>query len=491
MRPAGLDAFPATSSVSEIDSTASLIPAFPDLAPLPTESGSELIAKDVSSGSLPSWLRAMKPVDDHAPQADMGMDREESAGPLAGMRGILLAESVMTLAGKPGESVERLVITEAQAKHAEIFAQIIREETEEVVPRVRAKSKFSYAVDRLLITLLMVALVVLPNFVRLDVLPQPSKLSAAGAGFYSQINDDKKLASNQIVLVALDYDVGYSSELNPTMEVVLVNLLRRNVRIAMVSSSPLGAMMAQEILTRAVREVEIERGVKDTRFAEDYGKKYIHLGYIPGGVLGLQSFALSPQETVITDFVQGKSLWTDQTLLKDLKSGVGDFGLIIVAASSVETAQGWIEQVGPLTKGKVAAISSAASAPLLYPYYSNKQLIGILNGMPDAIAYNKTANRKATVAERWQGYALSLNAVSAVLLLGALLSVVMVIVIRRREQEEAAKAVVTAPRPKVAAADKPVFKKTARSNGKAPATKKAAARSPAKVAKKKVVKKKK
>ncbi len=491
MRPSGLDAFPSTTSASTTDSAASLIPAFPDLSPLPIEPSTEPIVKDVSSPNLPNWLKAMKPVDEHAPETDMGMDHEESAGPLAGMRGTLLAETVMTMAGKPGESVERLIVTDAQAKHAEIFARIIQEETEEIVPRVRTKSKFAYALDRLLITLLMVALVVLPNFVGVDVVSQPSKLSAAGASFYSQINDDKKLSSNQIVLVALDYEVGYSSELNPAMEAVLVNLLRRNVRVAMVSSSPLGAVMAQEILTRAVREVEIERGVKDTRFADDYGKKFIHLGYIPGGVIGLQNFVSSPQETVTTDFVQGKSLWTDQTLLKDLKSGVGDFGLIVVAASSAETAQGWIEQVGALTKGKIAAITSASSAPLLYPYYSNKQLLGMLTGMPDAIAYNKTANRKTTVGERWQGYALGVNAVSGILVLGALISVAMLIVIRRREQEEAAKAVVTAPRPKVVATDKPVFKKTVRSNGKAPVTKKAATKRPAKGGAKKVVKKRK
>jgi len=491
MRPSGLDAFPSTPTAIPGDSSAPLIPAFPDLSPLPIAPSAEPIVKDVSSPNLPSWLKAMKPVDEHAPDTDMGLDREESAGPLAGMRGTLLAESVMTMAGKPGESVERLIVTDAQAKHAEIFARIIQEETEEIVPRVRPKSEFAYALDRLLITLLMVALVVLPNLIGVNVVSQPSKLSAAGASFYSQINDDKKLSSNQIVLVALDYEVGYSSELNPAMEAVLVNLLRRNVRVAMVSSSPLGAVMAQEILTRAAREVEIERGIKDTRFADDYGKKFIHLGYIPGGVIGLQNFVLSPQETVTTDFIQGKNLWTDQTLLKDLKSGVGDFGLIVVAASSAETAQGWIEQVGTLTKGKIAAITSASSAPLLYPYFSNKQLIGLLTGMPDAIAYNKTANRKTTVGERWQGYALGLNAVSGILVLGALISVAMLMIIRRREQEEAAKAVVTAPRPKVVTTDKPVFKKTVRSNGKAPVTKKAATRRPAKGGAKKVVKKKK
>jgi hypothetical protein len=92
------------------------------------------------------------------------------------------------------------------------------------------------------------------------------------------------------------------------------------------------------------------------------------------------------------------------------------------------------------------------------------------------------------VSERWQGYALGANAVSAILVAGALISVVMLIIIRRREQEEAAKAVVTAPRPKVATADKPVFKKTVRSNGKSPATKKAVGRAPAKGSAKKAVK---
>lgn len=501
LRPTGLESFPSAASSPSADSGAALLSAFTDLSSLPRVPSP--IAKDLSGANLPSWLKSMKPVDEHAPQADMGMDHEESAGPLAGMRGTLLAESVMTMAGKPGESVERLIVTDAQTKHAEIFARIIQEETEVVVPRVRKKESFTYAVDRLLIAVVIMALVILPSLASFNIVKPPESFSKPGLDFYNYL--DKQVSTKQIVLVALDYDVGYSNELNPAVKAVVFHLVKRNVRVAMVSSSPMGAVMAQEILTQVAREVEIERGVTTTRFAEDYGKKYIHLGYIPGGVIGLQNFALNPQETVTNDFVQGKSLWTDQTLLSDLKSGVGDFGLIVVAASSAETAQGWIEQVGTPTKAKLAAIISASAAPLIYPYYSNKQLIGMLTRLPDVIVYNRTVNRKlamsdfsqawpnylpeansARVNDMWQGLALGSNGIAAILAIGALVSVAMLIVIRRREQEEAAKAVVTAPRPKVMATDKPVFKKTVRSNGKSPATKKAAA----KVGKKKVVRKK-
>lgn len=502
LRPTGLDAFPAASSPTA-DSGASLIPAFSDLSSLPTVSPP--IVKGLSGANLPGWLKSMKPVDEHSPQADMGMDHEERAGPLAGMRGTLLAESVMTLAGTPGESVERLIVTEAQAKHAEIFARIIQEETEEVVPRVRKREQFTYAVDRLLIAVVMMALVIVPSVAGINVMKPPELFSKAGFDFYTYV--DKQLSSTQIALVALDYDVGYSNELNPAVKAVVFHLVKRNVRVALVSSSPMGAVMAREILTQVVREVEIERGVTDTRFAEGYGKKYIHLGYIPGGVVGLQNFVLNPQETVTNDFVQGKSLWTDQTLLSDLKSGVGDFGLIVVAASSAETAQAWIEQVGTPTKAKLAAITSASSAPLIYPYYSNKQLIGVLTRLPDVIVYSRTVNRKLSMSDfsqgwpkysvpesnsarvngLWQGYALGSNGIAAILGIGALASAVMLFVIRRREREDATKAIVVAPRSKVAATDKPLLKKTGRSNGKAPATKKATT----KVVKKKAVKKKK
>jgi hypothetical protein len=499
MRPSGLESFPSAISSPAADSGAAILPDFSGLSSLPIEPRAQPIIKPLSGASLPGWLKSMKPVDEHAPQADMGMDHEESAGPLAGMRGTLLAESVMTMAGKPGESVERLIVTDAQAKHAEIFARIIQEETEVVVPRVRKKEQFTYAVDRLLIAVVMMALVILPSLASFNVVKPPELFSKPGLDFYNYV--DKQLSSKQIALVALDYEVGYSNELNPAVKAVVFHLVKRNVRVAMVSSSPMGAVMAQEVLIQAVREVESERGVTGTRFADDYGKKYIHLGYIPGGVIGLQNFVLNPQETLTSDFVQGKSLWTDQTLLSDLKSGVGDFGLIVVAASSAETAQGWIEQVGTPTKAKMAAISSASSTPLIYPYYSNKQLIGLLTRLPDVIVYSRTVNRKlamsdfsqawpnylpeansARVNDVWQGYALSSNGIAAILAIGALVSGVMLIVIRRREQEEAAKAIVTAPRPKVAATEKPVIKRT---NGKAPAMKKAA-----KGAKKKVVKKK-
>ena len=505
LRPTGLDSFPSMPSTVNADAAASLVSSFSAPAALPIEPSIQPIVKDLSSGTLPSWLKAMKPVDEHAPQEDMGMEHEERAGPLAGMRGTLLAESVMTLAGTPGQSVERLVVTEAQAKHVEIFARIIREETEEVVPRVRKNESFKYAVDRLLIAVVMMALVVLPSLAGFNVVKPPVLFSKDGGGGDFYIYVDKQLSTKQIVLVALDYDVGYSNELNPAVKAVVFHLVKRNVRVAMVSSSPLGAMMAQEILIQAAREAEVERGVKDTRFADDYGKKFIHLGYIPGGAIGLQNFASYPPDVVSNDFVLGKPLW-EQEALKDLKT-VGDFGLIVVAASSAETAQGWIEQVGTPTKAKIAVITSASSAPLIYPYYSSKQVIGVLAKLPDAIVYSRTVNRKmsmtdfspgwtnyllpelnsARVNDLWQGYALGSNGIAVILVIGALVSTVMLFVIRRREQEEAAKAIVTAPRPKAAMVDKPLFKKTVRADGKAPATKKAAA----KVGAKKIVKKKK
>jgi hypothetical protein len=105
----------------------------------------------------------------------------------------------------------------------------------------------------------------------------------------------------------------------------------------------------------------------------------------------------------------------------------------------------------------------------LNPYYQSKQVIGLLNGLPDAIVYNNLANRKTTVGERWQGYALGLNAMALILIVGALASGAVLIVNRRREQEEAEKAAVAPARPRADATAKPVLKKQS-GNGKAPAT---------------------
>ncbi|MEK7276072.1 MAG: hypothetical protein AAB427_01870, partial [Chloroflexota bacterium] len=400
-------------------------------------------APSLAAADLPGWLKALRPPDAHASFAEMEPEREETVGPLAGMRGTLLAESAITVAGKPGASVTRFVVSERQTKYAEILRGIVSEETEEAESKPRRKLRLTYAWDRLLIAaaLLAAALVpyLAPSLVPAGLFPAPTVLSPAAVDFISALDN---LPADQPVLVAFEYEPASTGELNPGVDAALTHLLRRGLRVVAVSTFPTGAVLAQDALDRAAVETDI---------ADGYGVKYINLGYIPGGASGLGQFAASPKTTLLTDFRDAKYPWN-----LDITKGVRtakDFSLVVVAAATAGSAQAWIEQVQPAAKIKIAVVSSAAAEPLLYPYYAGggKQIAGMITGLYGAAAYDEVTGRATLLAQRdpayaarWPAYALGLVTAGGMLIIGGLVGAAGAMLTRAAEQAAAKTAGATA-----------------------------------------------
>lgn len=407
---------PAASS-----SAADIPAAAPEAAParksgLKSAEGSESV--NIAKANLPSWLESLRPVDVEAP-ADLEPEREELAGPLAGMRGVLPAESIISVPGKPGGVVTRFVVSDVHARQGELFRTIVSEEYEgrEVKPRQKFKLKFAF--NRLLVALVLLAAaaapLLLPSLVPAALFPFPDSLSRASQDFFALIDS---LPADRPALVAVEYEPASGGELNPGAEAVLAHLFARGVRVAAVSTFPTGAGLAQQLLERAAAEARMSPA--------DYGVKYINLGYIAGGASGLQRFAADPKTFTSVDFRYGGDPWASEALAGAAKTG--DFSAMIVIAASAESAQGWIEQVQPLTHVKLAALTSAAAEPLIAPYYfgSEKQLAGLVSGLAGAAAYDSARGRVTPLAQRWPSYALGLNVSGLILIVGTLIGAVLV-----------------------------------------------------------------
>ncbi len=426
MRPSGLDSAPPFAADVEADKTEAIPPGDMPAWLAPSAGATATVAAppfsapagegtagdaDLAKGTLPSWLQAMRPIDLNAPSVDLAPDREETAGPLAGMRGILPAESVIAVPGKPGAVVTRFVVSDLEAQQAELFRSIISEETQEsTAAKPRRKARFTYAFDRLLIAIVLLAAVLAPYLIGdLGLFRPPASLPASGEALYTEIEN---LPVDQPVLVAFEYEPGSIGELNPGVEAVIAHLLRRGVPVAVTSTSPAGAGVAQEVLNEAATQADLS--------PEDAGKKYFVLPdvvpYIPGGASGLQQFAL-------------------QLPAHAIKAGYSKFNLIIVATASAESAQAWIEQVQPATKVRLAAVASAAAEPMLYPYYQSeqKQLVGLVSGLAGGLLYAAKSSGAVPV-EAWSAYAYGWNTTGAILTLGALIGAVMVLLTRREAQ---------------------------------------------------------
>ncbi|MBK8794153.1 MAG: hypothetical protein IPN59_13765 [Holophaga sp.] len=145
------------------------------------------------------------------------------------------------------------------------------------------------------------------------------------------------LSSSSHVLLALDFEPGYSAEMNTMLQPLLVQLQRQGVFVTAVSSSISGAL----IIEQAQNDLAASTGdpLKPWRVQ--------NLGYLPGGPAGLLAFALEPARIIPVDVIEQKT-WADAGL--NPAAGMDNFSLVIVATDSTRSVSTWAEQVGPLRR---------------------------------------------------------------------------------------------------------------------------------------------
>jgi hypothetical protein len=61
--------------------------------------------------------------------------------------------------------------------------------------------------------------------------------------------------------------------------------------------------------------------------------------------------------------------------------------LAIVLAAQPEDVQHWLEQVAPLNRAPVVAVTAAGADPPLRPYWQSGQLVGLVSGFDGAYHY--------------------------------------------------------------------------------------------------------
>jgi hypothetical protein len=107
-----------------------------------------------------------------------------------------------------------------------------------------------------------------------------------------------------------------------------------------------------------------------------------------------------------------------------------DPGLVIVAAATTDDAQAWLEQVQPLMRTPVIAVTAAGADPMLRPYADSGQLSGLVSGFDGAYGYrqlldpfvapeNNQALLQQIILQNWGHFALL-----AVIVLGNLAALI-------------------------------------------------------------------
>ncbi|NIM96158.1 MAG: hypothetical protein GTO18_20870 [Anaerolineales bacterium] len=369
---------------------------------------------ELAKAKLPPWLEAMRPIETFRAKPEIEPIEEEeiveAAGPLAGLKGVLLAEPVVAMPRSPGAAVSALDVTELDYSKAEILQRMVDEEEREEAlspEKITRLPILNWIIAFLIIIVAVIPLILgIPNF------NSPTRAPRDLSQFLDLI---RSIPPSEPVLVIFDYEPGFSTEMDAVAGTLVEDLVGNGQRVATLSTRPTGPLMADLML----RNVGSMYGAQN-------GIDYIHLGYLPGGPLAMSLFGVTPREALVNGFnmpedIDWETAW-DSPILQDV-SQLSDLGMIVILTANTETARNWVEQLEPYA-GAVPTVMvlSAGVEPLIRPYFESEapQIEGILTGIPSAMIYEGVIGRMGAATEQWNAYGTAIL-VAVLILIGGLI----------------------------------------------------------------------
>jgi hypothetical protein len=367
----------------------------------------------LAPATLPSWLEAMRPMETFRPTVEIKPEEEqtvEGAGPLAGLRGVLLAEPVVAMPRQPTGAPTRLDVTERHYALADLLRRLVAEEERELPGPLVGRRRLP--VIRWVIALALLLAVALPSFQGGPTFRLPSPL---------RVNALTTLVSGlpleRPVLVVFDYEPGFAGEMEAVAGALLEQMMERGLRIATVSTRPTGPPLAERLLS----QIGASHGYAN---AQDY----VHLGYLPGGAAAVRNFAQNLRQAIPKGFLLPQDYETawDSPVLGRIER-LSDFGAVVVVAAGTEIARTWVEQASlQLGETPLIMVLSAGAEPLMRPYYEalRPQVDAVLSGIPSAVAYEEANGMPGAARELWDGFGMGMLTAELVLVIGAVYGLV-------------------------------------------------------------------
>lgn len=373
--------------------------------------------EDIEPASeLPSWLRGVPPAEDSTPSGAFYDNYEnmqpltpaeiENAGPLAGLSGVLPAEPEVAKIGKAPVFSTRLEVSEGQYRHAAVLQSLIANEAQPT-PDTTASTRRPAR----LLNLLMAGMLVAAAFVPLmggqmrSPRPEPEALPGGTAMF----NAIDVLPANASVLVIFDVQPALYGELRAAANPVISHLLDRQARLIFVSTQPTGPGLVERLLQSDFAQVPLVAS-----------NDYVSLGYLPGGMAAVRSFASDPRQATLSAPAAFAQPW-QRSSLQSIQT-LDDFALVLLVVSEGEDARTWVEQATPeLSKG-LLVVSSAQAAPIVRAYLDTEpsQVEALVAGVSGGAHYERLRARDTLSVTYWDSYSYQLGAAVLVIVLGGL-----------------------------------------------------------------------
>lgn len=398
----------------------------PAAKPRPSSRSRKKAEEDASlaPADLPSWVQAMRPIETATPSVTAYSDtdeRVENTGPLAGVRGILPAEPLLSDIRKPPVYSVKLQVSEKQRSNAALMQTLLTVETE---PQKVAKTRpyLTQRILRLAIALVLILAAWVPIWIGGPLTPQPTFLRPQTEQFKTSIN---AIPSGAPVLVAVEYEPGLSGELETISSNVIAQLMARSANLVFITTNPAGSILADNLLNRALT-------LQPNYSAAD---KVANLKYLAGGPTALFNFSLALQS--LDPLQAGLAGDWSKPPLNGIKA-LSDFSSVLVLTDNADTARAWVEQVKPsMGKTPLLMVASAQSEPMISPYLDSGQISGMITGLTGGALYEQAVNQPVHVQNFWDSYQAGLIIIVALILIGGLISIWNLLRSSRRPRGEA------------------------------------------------------
>ncbi len=420
--------FTSEEELEEIENLPDWLGGAPISETTETETETELpfeAEQEITPSTLPNWLEAYRPVEtiektaEPTPIVQPMKKKMEGAGPLAGLYSVLPAEPDIAKSRKPSAKTDILQVTEKQRHQTSVFEELL---SNEGIPGLIGEKQIIapqniFRIGIFLILCLVIIGAILSG-VKLGVIPTPP------AETLDAIDIVNSVSNGAPVLLAVDYQPGYTGELEAGTSILLDRLMVNGASLAMVSTNPTGPAQIERLISRVNKDRGHQYKAKE---------QYVTLGYIPGGTTGLNGFAIQPRR-IFNQGADGKPIWGISWLSKINK--ISDFSLVVVATDDPDTARAWVEQVQPFLENKpLLMVVSAQAEPMVRPYYETtpKQVSGMVTGLTGGAAYEQIINRPGVATKYWSPFNAAIIIAIFVIVIGSAYTIIMTLSNQRKE----------------------------------------------------------
>ncbi|MHB1461370.1 MAG: hypothetical protein ACYC1M_08840 [Armatimonadota bacterium] len=235
-------------------------------------------------------------------------------------------------------------------------------------------------IDRRYLYVLLMVVMILPIF---NPIPLPMFITNSTQMAYDVV---EKIPKHGFAIVSCTWAGGTKAENQPQTEAILRHLMKRGIKVCVLSADPVGATFSYNVAAAIAKEYNYK-----------YGTQWVHLGWIQQPYIMAKAMKNDIQGAFIKD--RNGTPCAKLPIFKGIKTIKNVDYLVEITGTAFY--QMWIGLLVKSTPNlKFVCALTAVMAPESYPLLQSGQMNGLLEGMKGAAEYEKLigVNGSATAA---------------------------------------------------------------------------------------------